>query len=61
MAKQRVDFSMKRLTPDEWQIVAKCPGVEDRFVKSFKSKEDCDDWLSGNRKIDWLRSQGLAK
>ena len=52
---------MKRITPDEWQIIAKSPGVEDRFVKGLKSKEDCDDWLSGHRKIDWLRSQGLAK
>jgi len=60
-AKQRVTFSMKRLTPDEWQIITKSPGVEDRFVKGLKSKEDCDDWLSGDRKIDWLRSQGLAK
>ena len=61
MAKQRVDFNMKRLAPDEWQIVVKCPGVDDRFIKGLNSKEDCDDWLSGGRKIDWLRSQGLAK
>jgi hypothetical protein len=61
MAKERVTFRMNRLTPDDWQIVVKCPGVEDRYVKGLKSKEDCDDWLSGSRKIDWLRSQGLAK
>ena len=54
MAQQRVDFSMKRLAFDEWQIIAKSPGVEDRFIKGLKNKEDCDDWLSGNRKIDWL-------
>ena len=61
MAKERVSFSMKRLNPDEWQIVAKSSGVEDRFTNGLKSKADCDDWLSGSRKIDWLRSQGLAK
>jgi hypothetical protein len=61
MAKQRVTFSIKRITADEWQIIAKSPGVEDRFIKGLNSKEDCDDWLSGDRKIDWLRSQGLAK
>ena len=61
MAKGRVSFSMKRLNPEEWQIVVKSAGVEDRFVNGMKSKEDCDDWLSGSRKIDWLRSQGLAK
>ena len=32
-----------------------------QVIKGLKSKEDCDDWLSGSRKIDWLRSQGLAK
>ena len=52
---------MKRITADEWQISAKSPGAEDRFIKGLKSKEDCDDRLSGNRKIDWLHSQGLAK
>lgn len=61
MAKERVTFSIKRIAPDDWQIVVKSPGVEDRFVKGLTSKEDCDDWLSGSRKIDWLRSQGLAK
>jgi hypothetical protein len=61
MPKERVIFSMKRITPDEWQIIAKSPGVEDRFIKGLRTKEDCDDWLSGSRKIDWLRSQGLAK
>ena len=61
MSKQRVTFSMKRIAPDEWQIIVKSPEVEDRFVKGLKSKEDCEDWLSGDRKIDWLRSQDLAK
>ena len=52
---------MKRIAPDDWQIIAQCPGHEDRHIKGLKSKEDCDDWLSGSRKIDWLRSQGYAK
>ena len=25
------------------------------------SKADVDDWMAGNRKIAWLRSQGYAK
>jgi hypothetical protein len=61
MAKERVTFSLQRLASDDWQITAKYPGVEDRYVKRLQSKEDCDDWLSGSRKIDWLRSQGYAK
>ncbi len=61
MPKERVIFSMKRITPDEWHIIAKSPGVEDQFIKGLRTKEDCDDWLSGSRKVDWLRSQGLAK
>ena len=60
-AKERVTFSLNRVAPEDWQIVVKSPGVEDQFIRGLKSKEDCDEWLSGSRKIDWLRSQGLAK
>jgi hypothetical protein len=52
---------MERLAADDWQILAECPGVETRYIKGLTSKADVDDWLSGNRKIDWLRSQGHAK
>jgi hypothetical protein len=62
MAKSpRVTFKMERLAADDWQILAECPGVETRYIKGLTSKADVDEWLSGNRKIDWLRSQGLAK
>ena len=62
MAKSpRVTFKIERLAADDWQILAECPGVETRYVKGLTSKADVDEWLSGNRKIDWLRSQGHAK
>ena len=62
MAKSpRVTFKMERLAADDWQILAECPGVETRYVKGLTSKADVDEWLAGNRKIDWLRSQGHAK
>jgi hypothetical protein len=52
---------MQRIAPDDWQIVATCPGVEDRYIKGLKSKAEVDEWLNGSRRIDWLRSQGYAK
>jgi hypothetical protein len=62
MAKSpRVTFKIERLAADDWQILAECPGVEARYIKGLRSKADVDEWLSGNRKIDWLRSQGHAK
>jgi hypothetical protein len=62
MAKSpRVTFKMKRIAEGEWQIAAECPGVETVYIKGLKSKTEVDEWLSGSRKIDWLRSQGYAK
>lgn len=62
MAKSpRVTFKMERIAADDWQIVAECPGVEIRYIKGLTSKADVDDWLSGSRRMDWLRSQGYAK
>jgi hypothetical protein len=61
MAKARVNFKMKRIAENDWQIIAEYPGVEDRLIKGLTSKADVDDWLSGSRRIDWLRSQGYAK
>ena len=52
---------MVRIAADDWQIAAECPGVETIIIKGFKSKADVDAWLSGDRRIDWLRSQGYAK
>ena len=51
----------KRLAEDEWQIEARYPGAEIRYISGFKSKAEIDDWLQGTRRIDWLRSQGYAK
>jgi hypothetical protein len=61
MKKVRVNFRMKRLAEDDWQIIAEYPGAEDRVIKGLTSKADVDDWLNGSRRIDWLRSQGYAK
>jgi hypothetical protein len=57
----RVIFSPKRIADGDWQIEAHCPGAEIRFIKGLVSKEDVDEWLAGERKIEWLRSQGYAK
>jgi len=57
----RVTFKYKRVAEGDWQIEAHCPGVDIRFISGFKSKADVDDWLQGNRHLEWLRSQGYAK
>jgi len=59
--KPRFTFRMKRIAPDDWRIYAEAPGVETLEIKGLKDKADADEWLSGTRKIDWLRAQGLAK
>ena len=61
MAKAKVTFKMQRISEDDWQIVAEYPGHEDRVIKGLTSKADVDDWLNGERRIGWLRSQGYAK
>ena len=61
MKKARVSFKMKRIAEDDWQIIAEYPGEEVRIIKGLASKAEIDDWLSGSRRIDWLRSQGYAK
>jgi hypothetical protein len=62
MAKSpRVDFRPKRVAEGEWQIEAHCPGEPIRYISGLTSKADVDDWMQGDRKIAWLRSQGYAK
>jgi hypothetical protein len=61
MSKPRVTFKMQRIAEDDWQIVAEYPGAEPRYIKGLKSKAEVDEWLTGTRRIDWLRSQGYAK
>jgi hypothetical protein len=57
----RVVFKMERISEDDWQIQAHCPGTEVRYIKGLKSKAEVDEWLTGDRRIAWLRSQGYAK
>jgi hypothetical protein len=57
----RVIFSNRRIAEGDWQIEAHCPGAEIRYIKGLTSKADVDEWLEGERKIAWLRSQGYAK
>jgi hypothetical protein len=61
MGKPRVIFKIQRIAEDDWQIIAEYRGAEDRHINGLKSKVDVDEWLSGSRRIDWLRSQGYAK
>jgi hypothetical protein len=57
----RVTFKMLRIAEDDWQIQADCPGAETQYIKGFKNKAEVDEWMTGNRRIAWLRSQGYAK
>jgi hypothetical protein len=57
----RVIFSAKRIADGDWQIEALGPGAEIRYIPGFTSKAEADEWLAGERKIAWLRSQGYAK
>jgi hypothetical protein len=61
MPKVRVEFKPNRVAEGEWQIIAACPGHDDRFIRGLVSRDDCYDWINGSRKIAWLRSQGYAK
>jgi hypothetical protein len=61
MAKAKVTFKIVRLAEDDWIIQADYPGSEKREVTGLKSKADADDWMNGERKVAWLRSQGYAK
>jgi hypothetical protein len=57
----RVVFTQKRIAEDDWQIEAHFPGAEIRYVKGLASKADADEWINGDRRLAWLRSQGYAK
>ena len=61
MPKERVDFRPNRISEDDWQIIAALPGHEDRHIKGLTSRDDCYDWINGDRKKAWLKSQGYAK
>jgi hypothetical protein len=57
----RVVFKPQRIAEGDWQIQALCPGTETVYVKGFQDKAAIDEWLAGDGKIRWLRSQGYAK
>jgi len=61
MAKARVTFKVVRIADDDWTIQAEHPGSERREITGLKSKADADEWMNGDRKVAWLRSQGYAK
>ncbi|TYO67267.1 hypothetical protein FXV83_06525 [Bradyrhizobium hipponense] len=61
MAKTKVTFKTVRLSDSDWKILADYPDTEQREITGFASKADADDWINGDRKIAWLRSQGYAK
>jgi hypothetical protein len=61
MAKTKVTFKTVRIADDDWKIQADYPGSEPREITGLSSKADADDWINGNRKVSWLRSQGYAK
>jgi hypothetical protein len=61
MAKAKVTFRPLRKSDDDWAIIAEYPGAEPREIDGFKSKADIDEWMNGDRRIAWLRSQGYAK
>jgi hypothetical protein len=61
MAKAKVAFKIIRNAEDDWSILAEYPGAERRQITGLKSKADADDWINGDRRIAWLRSQGYAK
>jgi hypothetical protein len=61
MAKAKVIFKSVRISEDDWKVVAEYPGAEPREITGLKSKADVDDWMNGDRRVAWLRSQGYAK
>jgi hypothetical protein len=61
MAKAKVTFKIIRKADDDWNIQAEYPGVGPREITGLKSKADADDWMNGDRRVAWLRSQGYAK
>ena len=58
MAKAKVIFKPLRIAEGDWNILAEYPGVEPIHIEGFKSKTEIDEWMSGERRIAWLRSQG---
>jgi hypothetical protein len=61
MAKAKVTFKAVRNSDADWNIVAEYPGAAPQEITGLTSKADVDDWMNGERRLAWLRSQGYAK
>jgi hypothetical protein len=61
MAKAKLTFKPVRIAEGEWNILAERPGIDPIEITGFESKTDVDEWMNGDRRIAWLRSQGYAK
>ena len=61
MAKAKVIFKPVRLSESDWNILAECREREPIQITGFGSKTEIDEWMNGDRRIAWLRSQGYAK
>lgn len=61
MAKTKVIFKIVRIAEGDWNIIAEYPGIEPVRITGFKTKAETDEWINGERRIAWLRSQGYAK
>ena len=61
MAKAKVTFKIIRNAEEDWKIQADYPGAEPREITGLTSKADADEWMNGDRRVAWLRSQGYAK
>ena len=61
MAKAKVTFKPARIAEGDWNILADCREREPIPITGFKTKTEIDEWMNGDRRIAWLRSQGYAK
>jgi hypothetical protein len=61
MGKPKVTFKPVRIAEGDWNILAEYPAVEPVQITGFKSKSEVEEWMNGDRRIAWLRSQGYAK
>jgi hypothetical protein len=61
MAKPKVTFKPVRIAEGDWIILAEYPEIPPIQITGFKSKTEVDEWMNGDRRIAWLRSQGYAK
>jgi hypothetical protein len=51
MVKAKVSFKPMRISEDDWNILAECPGVEPVHISGFESKSEIDEWMISDRRI----------